>query len=242
MATLISRSVAGTGGAAVDGVLSRTGTDQTLSAIRAGAGTATDATSAEVSYVRLQASTTTDQFQGNVQHGMTFPGLSAAVGGTVTAATLQFYVTDITSYNDLSGNASANSAGVLVLWTPAATNSLENADYNDFGSTEFGRSAKQDTLTAGALNSITINASGLTAIQSAVDGAGIIGLGLVIGWIFDNTLTGLTHSNNGLQGWLGNDADVAVEAKTPVLTITYTPVASSKSPSGGVAIGAPMMY
>lgn len=226
--TLTTYPAAGVGGTSVDGAVSRNGVDQTIAAIKAGAGTAHDDTSTEISIARLQASTTSNQFQSNVQHILTFPGIGTIGAGDVTAATFSIWVTDTTSYVGLSGAASANSAGVLVAATPAATNDLVNADYNQLGATDFGRTAKQDTLTAGAYNDVTCNASCQTTIETAATGTGVVSFGMQLGWVFDSTITGLTHVNSALQGWLGYDADVAGTTSDPRLVITYTGVVTGE--------------
>lgn len=226
--TLTTYPAAGVGGTSVDGGVFRTGVDETIAVIRAGAGTAHDDTSSEISFVRLQASTTSNQFQGDVRHALTLPGIGVIGAGDVTAATFSIWVTDKTSYDGLSGSASANSAGVLVAATPASTNDLVNADYSQLGATDFGRTSAQASLTTGAYNDITCNASCQTTIETAATGSGIVGFGLRIGWDFDNTITGLTHVNSALQGWLGYDADLAGTTSDPRLVVTYTGVVTGE--------------
>ena len=107
--------------------------------------------------------------------------------------------------------------------TPASNDNLVNADKSQVGTTDFGRSAQQDTLTAGAYNDITLNANGLTNISKT----GISKFGGVFGFDFDNTTTGLTWASGVFQAVSTAFADTAGTTNDPKLVITYTPASVS---------------
>ena len=206
-------------GNTVDGVLVRSAVDQTLADIRAGAGTSNDYASADIQIVRLQASTTSGQYKDLRRGILLFDTSGLPDTATISEAILSFVAN--ASTDTLSGSASDNSAIVLVASTPASNIVLENADFSQVGTTDFGRSAKQGSLTidSSTYNNITLNASGISAISKT----GITKFAMRYGWDFDNTATGLTWSSEGIQRISIATAEAGT-ATTPKLVITYSTV------------------
>lgn len=217
MGVLIAYPQSGAGGSNVttDGTVQRTGVDQTLADIRAGAGTGHDDTGT-VADIRISNSTTTNQFRLLYRYIATFDTSSLPDDTTILSASFYFYPT--LRLNELSGEASDNSRLVLVASTPAADNDLANADYAQLGTTSFGESAKQDGISDSQYNEIALNASGLAAISKT----GNTKLGLVLKWDFGNTTTGLTYSSEGRQGTTIATADDSTSTHRPYLRIVYS--------------------
>jgi len=119
--------------------------------------------------------------------------------------------------------------------TPAADNAVVSGDYGQFGTTDFGRSAKQDDLTDSAYNDVTLNSSGLSHISLTA----LTKLGIRYGWDFDSTITGLTWTSAKFQRIHVRMADVAQTTKDPRLAITHSSAAAvAVSPSGLLLMGA----
>lgn len=212
-ATLTVYPDAGSGGTTCDGTANRSGVDSTIAVIRAGAGTGSGTASGSAS-CQLSSSTTNPNYALMQRSFATFDTSPLTSGATISAAVLSLYATSKT--NGLSGEASANSAIVLVASTQASDNALVDADFSQVGTTDFGRSASQDSITTSAYNDITINASGITAISKT----GITKYALRSGWDFDNTVTGITWASGADQRWLFQTTDAA--ANSPRLVVTYT--------------------
>lgn len=204
----------------VDGITTRSGVDEAMATIRAGAGTSATDSGAAGSGLALVASTTSNQFKQLNRPIFLFDTSALGAGATISAAVKSVFGSG-TNGNGLSGEASANSVAVLVASTPASNTALVAGDYSQFGSTDFGRSAQQNAWNTAAYNDITLNASGLAAISKT----GITKFALRHGWDFDNTITGLTHVNDAEQTLEMKFADTADVTSDPKLVITYTAVA-----------------
>lgn len=202
----------------VDGDVGQNGVDLTLSNIRASAGNEANPTSAGANGYTLFASTTSGQYQRLYRWIFLYDTSALGAGATVSAAVHSTWIGGNGKIDNLSGQASANSVMVLVASTPATNTDLVSGDYAQTGSTDFGRSAKQDSVSSVAYNDITVNASGIAAISKT----GVTKYALRVGWDFDNTTTGLTWSSGGKQGYDIVFADTALTVTDPKLVITYT--------------------
>lgn len=204
-------------GTAVDGVVIRSGVDEAIGVIRAGAGMTTDTTDPTyVCYIDTGPASTSNKFFTLKRGIFLFDTTLLPANAVISSATLNFWVT--ATANGFSGAASANSALVAVSSAPSSNTSLANGDYSNLGSTDFGRSVSQGSLSTGAYNSITLNASGIANITNA----GISKFGLRYGWDFDNTITGITWATSNSQGVQMDLASHTGTTQDPKLSVTYT--------------------
>jgi len=213
---------AGTGGGGnttVDGHVIREGVDEVFSTLLAGAGVSHDDTQGSA-LLRVTASGTSGQY-ARIDKGIKlFDG--SATSGTVTSATLSLWLNQ--DLNNLTGDTSSNSQLVVIASTPASNTDLVNGDYGQLGTTEFGASGNQSTLTTDntAYTDITLDGDGIAHIQTAIDGDGIIKTGTMQRWAFADTTTGLTWSDGAAQGIRWLSADNAGTTNDPKLVYEAT--------------------
>lgn len=201
----------------VDGRASRYGVDEAIGTIRAGAGNShNDSGGAGTGMVSLGASSTLNQWAAMDRGFFLFDTSALTAAATISAAVLSFIAN--TKDDSLSGESSANSAVVLVASTPASNTDLVDADFSQVGTTEFGRTGNQSTISTVAYNDITMNASGIAAVSKT----GVSKFALRYGWDFDNTITGLTWLATLIQEITGVYAEAVGTTTDPKLVVTYT--------------------
>lgn len=128
-------------------------------------------------------------------------GLTA--GANISAASLNYYWAAATNVDGV-GN-------VVVSTTQASTSTLANADYDQIGTTDFGRKA-WSSHTGSAMNLIDLNASGIAAISKT----GTTKIGIINTRDFDNSApTGNNYSATRFQAYTGSGSD-------PYIAVTYT--------------------
>ncbi|MBI4118588.1 MAG: fibronectin type III domain-containing protein [Parcubacteria group bacterium] len=136
----------------------------------------------------------------------------------VTSATLTFY-----GNGDGINNADTVNM-VVVASTPASDTALGTADFDQFGTTQYGSMAHSSWVTTGGTaNDITINGTGISAIESAATGSGIIKFGVRTSIDVNNSApTGFNNitSYHADQTGTTNDPKLVVEhsAAAPVLS------------------------
>lgn len=189
---------------------------ETFGTIRSSAGTNANNTDASNYVLRITGSSTSNRYQNLTRSYFHFDTSSIPVNATIQSATFGVYV--ISTTDGLSGASSANSVMVLCQSTASANNAIVSADYLNVGTTDFGRSVTQTNLTTSAYNTITVNASGLTYLQSVV--GSVAKLAIRYGWDFDNTVTGITWADTGQERIEGDYADNG--SNKPYLSVTYT--------------------
>lgn len=145
-------------------------------------------------------------------------------GKQVDSATFNFY---------LQKAQDANSSGLtLVPTSQASTSSLATTDFGSVGSTSFG-SGTFAGWTNNAMNSITLNSSGLAAIN--MTGATKIGVRYTLDFS-DTAPTGLNYNATNFSEYTGTSAD-------PYYSITYSDAPANaetklnRSPIRGVMRG-----
>ena len=148
----------------VDGIVYRTGANETFSTIRAGAGTlANDSTTGLYqTAVSLFATATTNQYEQLSRSIFLFDTSSLTSGAAISAATLSLW---IRSKNNSLGMTSAHAGMAIVGSTPASNTALVAADYGNLGTTRYATDIAYDSVTIGAYNDFTLNATGLTNIS-----------------------------------------------------------------------------
>jgi len=139
--------------------------------------------------------------------GLIFDTSSILGGATITAATLDLYL--------MSKDITGSDFDLTIVSGADLNNPLVDADYYDLldKTTSFGASTVS-TMTAGAVNSISLNATGLAAIN--------IGAGAI-------TKLGLRSSRDISStpptGYEDLDIRYVTWSPEPTLTVTYTPLA-----------------
>lgn len=197
--------------ATVDGTVGRTSVNQTLTNIRAGAGTGNQSINTNGYAGIIQSSTTSNQFQ-SLQRGIwLFDASSLADDTTITAVTFSLYGKE--AINQFAGTAFEID---VVDSTPASNTNLVDADYGQLGSTVFSSIAFA-SLAAEAYNDFALDASGIANVSLT----GVSKFGTRLNWDTDNSFTG-TWSSSKSALFDAYQADNAGTTKDPKLTITYT--------------------
>ncbi len=209
MAVLTVYPDASTGATTVDGVIGRVSQDQTFAAIIVGAGNQTVETSTFDNIVRVQTSTTSNQFSSVNRPIWTFD--TSSIGGTSTVTTVVLSIF-IDGKQDSIGQDDMH----IVSATPGTNNDLIDSDYGQVGSTSFA-SVTYAGAVAGAFVDLTLNASGIANINKS----GISAFGAKGGWDFNASFTGSWVSNSESR-LLGYYADEAGTTRDPKAVITYT--------------------
>lgn len=210
----------GTGSAPVDGNVDRSGADEAFSTIRNGAGTGAGATGTSDVACRLNASTTTDQFERLARGIFGFPTSSIGAGATINSVTFSLWGVVI--------NAGLGAFEVCVTSaTPASESTLASGDYAvaNFGSTEFITRASSVGLGTGLYNDFTGNAS----FRSHINKTGNTIVGTRLGWDVDNSFGG-TWASAANSRFAVSMSDETGTSQDPKLVVDYT-----------AAAGAPLM-
>ena len=200
----------------VDGQVGNIGQDAAWATVIAGAGGYSVDNTAHLYPFIARASNTNNQY-AQCMAGIILFNTSTLTGGANISAGV-FSLHGDTRYNNLNGEASANSALVLVASNPNSNTALTGTDFGTRGSTSFGVSVKQDSWNDAGYNDITLNANGLAAISKT----GISKFATRGGWDFNATTTGLTWTADGPQGFEVIAADTAGTSTDPKLVVTYT--------------------
>jgi len=189
---------------------------ETLTNIRAGAGTGNtyDSGGADCQCL-IEATTTTNQFDFLGRPIVTFDASALGSSATLTAGNLGMY-----------GNTAVFSGlGAfevdIVSSTPASDTALANGDYANLGSTPFA-SIASTSLVNGGYNSFSLNASGLANISKT----GISKFGMRLNWDTDDSFGG-TWSSGQISGQYYMDGGYSGTTRDPKIDITYTLPATS---------------
>lgn len=202
----------------VDGVVVRSGVDETFANIRTGSGTSNNDTSSTANVAYLLSSTTSNQFS-TLQRGI-FCFDTSAIGaeGTISDGTFSLYGNTVV---DTFGGANPDID--VVSSAPAATNDLANSDYTytQFGTTVFAAIALGSISTSG-YNDFTLDTNG----QANISKTGISKFGTRTSWDTSGTFGGTWGSAQSarLAAYM---ADQTGTTKDPKLTVTHEAAAAS---------------
>jgi len=154
----------------VDGLFWHAQANQTWATLVGGAGSGHRDEDATDRYIGLQCGTTSAKFSYCVRGAFLFD--ASAISGIVSAGTFSLYGTA-----KVDGSGTSDSANIYES-APAANDDLVDGDFDSLGSTIFCDTAIAygDYNTSG-YNDWAINAAGITFLQAAVDGDGIVKLG-----------------------------------------------------------------
>lgn len=214
----------------VDGLVQRTGVNQTFANIRSGAGNASNVTNTSDS-VYLYASSTSNQFAGLNRLIFCFDTSSIPDGATITSATLSLF--GASKSNTLGGSPALHIAGA----TPASSSTLANSDYGQCQAVSFG-SISYASFTSSGYNDIALNASGIASI----DKTGISKFSAQSSWDVLNSFTGSWSSGASLDFRIDlEDISVPIgnNSQSPKLTIDYTaaaPTVTTQAVSGNTSL------
>lgn len=210
MATLTVYPDPGSGGTTCDGLVARTGFDETLATIRTSTGNVA-ATTGTTLTVGLTASTTTDQWNELDRSIMTFDTSPLGAQSVISSATLSLY-------GFSKGNTLGNTPAIhIASASPNSNNNLVSGDYTHVSTTSFGN-VLQSSFNNGAYNDFTLNAAGISNISLS----GISRFSTQTDWDINNSFTG-TWVSGGSQVINFRSSDQAGTSQDPQLTITYTP-------------------
>ena len=182
----------------VDGGVVRSGVNEVFGTIRGGAGTASPVSDTYLVIGMLEASGTTDQFQGLYRSIICFDTSAIGDTDTISSAVLSFQ-----GFNEfaLSTGLGAFSLDVVAA-TPAATNDLADSDYAQLGSTSFATKASGAITEEGAYNDWSLDANGIANISKT----GVSKFGTRTLWDLNNSFTG-TWASGASSYWNARSAD-----------------------------------
>lgn len=203
--------------ATTNGRCQRIGVDEAMATIRAGAGNSTSGQGT----VKLTGGATANQFSQMARSFFLFDITSLPVGAVISAVKLGLYNAAGDPTDAMSGASSDNSKMVVCEATPASNTGLANGDFGQVGTTDFGRSVKQASIVTDAYEVITLNAAGISYVESKYAGDKIVKLAVRYGWDFDNTIVGLTIANGAIQALYPYTSNDSATFK-PYLEITYS--------------------
>ncbi len=218
MALLIAYPATGTG-TPCDGPVNLVGQNVAFSTIVSGNGNQGGLESVGGdAMAKIQASTTTDQYQA-VSRGF-FGFDTAAIGDSDTITRASFFERTYAKGNGLGNFGIGISAA-----TPAANNALPASTFQTVGSTEFASRTYSEIPANGTVNEWVFNSSG----RSYINKTGYTWIATRIKPDMDQSATGVTWASNAESYYLGNFADESGTINDPKLVVDYTPSAGGMS-------------
>lgn len=205
MTTLIAYAEAGSGGNSVDGHVRRSGQNVTFSSIRDEAvGTNVSKTSIAQTMARLQASTTSNQFQRLDRGVTTFDTTPVPANATITSVQL-------TVYGSAKGSGLGQPDLDVVDVSLAATNDIVTGDYDAFGTTVYASVAYTSYASAGGANNFSVPAASVTK-------EGVSQYGFRTSWDTDNSAPSWVSGADTYFSFTNADNGSSI----PCLTVEYT--------------------
>lgn len=217
----------------VDGMVRRTGVDESLSTLRSGAGSDAFDNSNPQDAIQLNASTTSNQY-AQMRRVIALFDATSMSGDFISSGTLSLTLSSKANGGSPILNGTSESSKIVAsVAAPATNTALVAGDYNQIGlTTEFGRSDTYDNLALEAYEDISLNASGLSNIS------GISGFGLTFGFDFDNSTADLTWGSGDSVRLTPYFAEETGTSKDPKLVVIH---AVSVPIEGGVLTTASTM-
>ena len=193
----------------IDGVVQRSGVNETFGTIRGGAGTlATNATDFLFT-AQLDATGTTNQYSRLRRSIALFDTSSLTTSASISSATIGAYGWGKT-------NALGSADWHVGSATPASNTTLAASDYGNCGTTSFGSIAYASFSTSG-YNDITLDSNGLGNISKT----GVSKFSFQLSWDINNSFTG-SWANSAISNFDNYSADQAGTTNDPKLVVTYT--------------------
>lgn len=194
----------------MDAKLDKFNKDVSFASIRGGNADSADASIAQSNMALIAASTTNNQFSDLVRAMFLFDISSIPSGAVITSVTFEIYVTS-------KSNGLGNLLTVVVSSSPVSNTVIATTDYTNVGSVAFSDTIAINSLNTSSYNLWTLNASGLTHVNDALTGDGIVKLATLI----DNDRSGSAPSwvSGAASGFAGDYTD---GVNKPKLIIVYT--------------------
>lgn len=196
----------------VDGFCSRTGVNETFATIRAGAGNGAQDSNTAALLADFSSSATSNQYDALRREICLFDTSSLPDTDDISAAKIRYYI------NTISDNFN-QSIGVCDS-SPASNTALANGDYGNTGTTRQASDIDITSLSTGAYNDWTFNATGIASITKT----GVSKFSMKISADIDNSAP--TWASSTDLSTAANSADAA--SNKPQLVVTHTP-----APVGG---------
>lgn len=202
---------AGSGGDSVDGFTQRGDISESFSTIRSGAGTFSSDTSSPISFFKLQASTTSNEYKTQTRSIYTFDTSPLGASATIDSAIMSLFGT--AKFSDLG-----TTPITIVSSTPASDNEIIDADYSQRGSTSFS-TISFAAFSTSSYNDFTLNSSG----ESNISLTGVSKFAAISEWDFDDFFDG-TWSSEDRTEMQGRSSDHAGTSEDPKLVIEFSVV------------------
>ena len=218
-------------GITVDGFAGRQASEN-FATIRAGAGTQSFPSAANCYAYGNRPATWAEMDRGI----LLFDISGLPTGAVITGAALSLYVSSL--YTGFAQNI------CLVSSSPASNTNIVNVDYAvaGFGSTDLATRLAVSGMTASLYNDFTLNAAGISFLQTAQSGAKIVKFGLMIDCDLDNT----DVAGTGEAGIQFKQVDAGT-SYMPRLIIAYTTglstsVSDSITVSENISLNIPVLF
>ena len=207
----------------VDGYVQES-TTQSWSSLRSDVGSSNIDNSSPL-IVAVYSGNTTNTFY-NMHRSICGFDLSSLSGQTALSSTFgSTYYTSVASHDETAAVALCGA-------TPASNTDLVNADYSQLGSSRYCDTDVDETAWAGVMT-WELNATGISAANSAIGGSGILNLGLRLAFDIDDSAPTWTSSNKNSNLQV-KSAENAGTSDDPYLEVTTgTSFATRHSGSGG---------
>lgn len=193
----------------VDGYVGRSGVNEAIGTLRAGAGTYSNNTDTTEGGAILVGAVTSNQFSELRRSIFCFDTSSLPSGISLLSVILSF------NSNTVSTGLGSTSLEVVSA-APASTSGLANSDYSNLGSTSFATVPSASWPAANSYYDFTLDGNGIANVNKT----GITKFGIRLGWDFNNNFTGVWA--NGVQSRFDLFyADQAGTTKDPKLVVTY---------------------
>lgn len=197
-----------------DGYITRSSVSEGWSTIRGGAGNFGEDNNTDYFFAYWLATASSNQWDTIARGIFLFDTSAISTDATITAASFKFYCTGKTAPSDATASKRELE---LVASAPASNTAISNADYATIGSTSFGAIAYA-SITASAINTITLNGSGLSNITKG----GVSKFGTRSGADLDNDAP--TWASGDQYIVYGAFADNSGTTNDPTLEVTYSAV------------------
>jgi hypothetical protein len=182
----------------VDGYAARFGVNETFNTIRGGAGTLSQDSASSEEVATLEATGTTDQYQTMLRGFFLFDTSILTATAIIVSATFSLQINSVT-------NTFSQSLG-LIISSPSSNTAIVNADYLNITRTRLASDIALGSLTTGAYNTWSLNATGIAQISK----------------------TGITKFATALSGDIDNTAPTWVSGQKATVIANYADAGANK--------------
>ena len=190
----------------------------TLAVLRADAGTQVyvdPATNTYGTYLGTAYGETTPKWNELHRSIFVFDTSGVPSSATITGVTLQIYVVSVAN---TAGLTNAQAGMSIVNAFPDSDTTLATADYLHLGTTRYATDIAYNLITTSALNSFTLNDTGIAQIGKGA--GGVFRCGLAMAWDTDNSTPAWPGAPKSTSVYIYFNAKGTTYR--PLLTVTYT--------------------